>query len=175
MSLSERLSDPPEHWPSASALRQAAAEGTFVLLPDDVRDVDGTLTAFFRTDAQALRVRAATAGLRPILLTPEGAEVAGYSEYAADWVLPVVLTAVLSIPAGVVADVIHDSIANKSGPPPSVRYREAVVDGDKVRLREVEGPADEIERLLRDRGATMQLPPLSPLPPSALRSAEDNP
>src|SRR4051794_5452648 len=85
----ERLIDPPEHWPSADALRAAASEDSFVLLPDDLRRVDGTLTAFFRTDAQALRVRAAAAGLRPLLLKPDEAQVAGYTEYAADWVLPV--------------------------------------------------------------------------------------
>jgi hypothetical protein len=177
VSLTERLTDPPEHWPSADVLRKATTEGSFVLLPDDVRDVDGTLTAFFRTDAQALRVRASNAGLKPVLLAPDGAEVAGYSEYAADWVLPVVVTAALSIPSAVVADVIHDGIANKpesGGAAPTVRYREAVVDGDRVRVREIEGPADEVERLLRERGAQMKLPPLSPVPPP-LPSADDKP
>src|SRR4051794_9799060 len=111
MGLTERLSAPPDHWPPASALRQAATEGTLVILPEDVRTVDGTMTAFFRTDAQTLRVRASTAGLEPILLAPNGAELAGYSEYAADWVLPVIVAAALTIPANVVADEIHDAIA----------------------------------------------------------------
>lgn len=167
MSLTERVIDPPAHWPSADELRRAAAQGTLVLLPDDVREIDGNLTAFFRTDAQALRVRASTAGLKSVLLSPDGAERAGYSEYAADWVLPVVVGVALSVPGAVVADVIHDAIANNpdpQAPAPIVRFREAVVDGDSVRLREVEGPADEVERLLRDCDASSQVPPLTPVP-----------
>jgi hypothetical protein len=171
MTVTERLIDPPAHWPDTDALRAAASEDSFVLLPDDLRRVDGKLTAFFRTDAQALRVRAAAAGLRPVLLKPDDAQVAGYSEYAADWVLPVIVAAALTVPMNVLADVIHDEISNKPNTTATiVRYREVVLDGDRAQLREIEGPAADIERLLRERGGTAKYPSAElkrhqPLPP----------
>jgi hypothetical protein len=155
VSLSDRTIDPPEHWPSAEELDRAATGDVLVILPEEIGNDDGTLTAFFRSDAQELRVRARQAGLTPLLLAPEGAEVAAYSEFTADWVLPVVVAAGLAIPTGVVTALVHDRIDTPSHEhvaPPIVRYREAVIDHGRVRLREIEGPADEVERLLRERG-----------------------
>src|SRR5437588_208028 len=115
MSVSERELDPPEHWPSAVELGRAAGGDTLVILPEEVAEVDGTLTAFFSTETQALRVKAKHAGFEPLLLAPEGAAVAGHSEYAADWILPVIVTSALAFPsalgANIAADLIHDRIA----------------------------------------------------------------
>lgn len=182
MSITERSVDAPDHWPAPEALERAAERDVIVILPEQVDDPDGILTAFFRADAQELRVRAAEAGFGAVLLAPDGAELAGFSELAADWVLPVVLSAALTIPSTVVADMIYDHIAN-GGPDAAahvVRYREAVVEQGKVKVREFEGPADEIARLLsarRQDGAeikqattgdevTRTLPPLTDRPSS---------
>jgi hypothetical protein len=161
VATTERIVDAPDHWPVAEELERRASGDVLVILPEEVGEVDGKLTAFFRPEAQALRAKAMQAGLTPLMLAPEGAEVAGYSEFAADWVLPVIVAASLAIPAQIVADVLVDRIAEAGhgpGAPLIVRYREAVTDQKRVCVREIEGPAQEVERLLRERGVTLRLP-----------------
>lgn len=171
--MSERVLDPPEHWPTAEELNRAVSPDTLVILPEEVAEVDGTLTAFFATEAQALRVKAKEAGLEPLLLAPPGAAVAGHSEYAADWILPAVVTAALAFPSGlaanVAADLIHDRMAGAASPtsvPAIVCYQEARIEADgRMQLHRTEGPAEELEKFLRESGIGA-VSKLTPRPPS---------
>lgn len=153
MSVAERLVDPPRHWPSAETLLREVAGGALLILPEEIAEPRGTLTAFFRVDAQELRVRAEEAGMDARLLAPGGADLAGFSEFAADWVLPVLVASVLTVPSTVAAEMIYDHINKSRGEAASrvVLYREAVISDGRVRLRELEGPAEEVARLLRER------------------------
>ena len=167
MSVTERDIEPPVHWPSADELQELTSGARLVMLPDRVDQRPGErTTASFPPLAQALRVNAARAGLTPVLYAPAGAEPVMYSEYTADWVLPVLVTAALAVPGQVAAEVIADHIAGDNtsqGASPTVLYREAVIEDGEVRLREIAGPAREVEQLLRERTVTRQPPPLQPL------------
>ena len=168
MAVTEELLDPPDHWPSADEIASAAASNELVLLPDRLTERDGVVAAAFRGEAQALRVRAQASGHSVLLLAPEGAELAVYSEHAADWVLPVVVAAALAIPGNLVADLLHDAVREartQQTSLPVVKVREAVVTEDRVKLREIEGPADEVAKFLEERrpadssGGSQQGPP----------------
>lgn len=161
-------------WPDAAALKSAISTGSLVILPDRITASDGALAAFYRPDAQELRVRAAAAGYETVLWAPEGSERGMYQESAADWILPVVVAAVLAIPGQLAADMIEQMIQHKPPDVPHaiIRYREVIVDGDELRLRELEGPANELVPLLRKRNdgshnrpKVAELPQLSRKPP----------
>jgi hypothetical protein len=171
VSVSERVVDPPDHWPTAVDIGRVVASGAVALLPDRVDERDGRLLASFRPEAQALRVRTKSVGLDAILLMPPGAEAVVYSEYTADWILPVLIAAALTVPANLAADLIHDRIgpeSQKGVTLPTVRYREAIIEHGRVRVYEAEGPANEVERLLRARveRAKEAGPGLPPEPPA---------
>jgi hypothetical protein len=128
----------------------AGREGTLVLLPDTLSQVDGQMVAGFREGAQALRVRAKQGGVPVEVVVPEGARPGHYAEHAADWVLPLVL----GVPTATVAQLIATEVQRwidewrEQGRSrmPTLRYREAVVDEatQKTTVRELEGPADEV-------------------------------
>ncbi len=153
MSVEERTVDAPESWPDIATLRDLGKDGRVVLLPDQITSVNGAVTAAFRDDAQALRVAARRAGLEVTMSMPDGAVASVWREHDATWVVPFVL----SIPVGVAANLVANEIqrkldhlkANRGGlPMPTVRYREVTIEADKARLREIEGPADEVVQLL---------------------------
>lgn len=172
MPLQESVRDTPNHWPVTEEIEAAAAAGGLIILPDRIDTAGERRVAAFRGDAQELRVRAKQKGLEAQLLAPADAELAVYSEHAADWVLPVVVSAVLAVPSALVADMLHDRIADAGEAKitmPEVRYREAYVEDGQMRLREIEGPADELLQLLRQRDDHLPVhdtyPGLSPTPP----------
>jgi hypothetical protein len=169
--------DAPVHWPTVAELEQVATDGTVIMLPDRLENDADRLVAAFRLDAQGLRVAAKEAGLVPILLAPPGAELAMYTENAADWILPVIVAFVLAVPGQIGATLAADWIEGQIPQHPTaqtVLYREAVVEHGTLRLYEVEGAPGEVVRLLRARDlapqSSPQQPPhsLSPTPPDHL-------
>ena len=125
-------------------------EGSLVLLPDTLSEVNGQMVAGFRAGAQALRVRAKQSGVPSEVVVPEGARAGHYAEHGADWVLPIVL----GVPAATVAQLIAGEIQRwlddwrEEGRSriPTLRYREIVSDAatQQPTVRELEGPADEV-------------------------------
>jgi len=96
----------PAFWPPASELSARSGGDTLVFLPDDVRDLDGQLTASFRESAQNLSVRARSEGIEVEFVSPADATRGMYRERAADWVLPWIL----SLPTGVAIGLVVNEI-----------------------------------------------------------------
>lgn len=125
--------------------------------PDSLASVDGETVAGFRPETQPLRVAAQAHGVNVELVVPDGAKAGQYTEHAADWVLPLVL----SIPAQVSADLFVSYLRARlqgwrdagESRTPTVRYRELFIDGGtgSVRQREIEGPADGVLEWLEIR------------------------
>lgn len=157
--LEERTSPADDSMPSAAELEAALGENVLVLLPEQVTKAKGELFASFREDAQSLRVHGAEAGLDVRLHAPPGARLGVYREHAADWVLPL-----LAFAAGGANNVVWNLVANEiqrrldhwrqggSGHEPVVRVREAVIEKERVYVRAVEGPAEEMIDWLREDG-----------------------
>jgi hypothetical protein len=168
---------PAEHLPPAAALAKLVAEDRLVLLPDQVIEVGDERIAGFRPESKALRVDALDARLEVDLVVPAGARAGEYTEHAADWVLPLIL----SVPGGAIGTLVANEIqrrldawraARKQAPTPTARFREVVIDQDLQTLRqiEIEGPADELAEWLRSRS------PGEPVPAAAeLSEANDVP
>ncbi len=154
--LEERRIPADEALPSATELDAALGENVLVLLPEQVTKANGELFASFREDAQGLRVHGAEAGLDVRLHTPPGARLGVYREHAADWVLPL-----LAFACGAANNVVWNLVANEiqrrldhwreggSGPAPVVRYRETVIEKERMYVREIDGPAEEMVTWLR--------------------------
>ncbi len=157
MALLEKSHDAPTHLPSADELLTMRRSGALVLFPDEVSSVEGQPVAGFREGTQELRVGAKRIGLDVELVVPEGAKPGHYSEHAADWVLPLVL----SMPTAVVATLIANQLQvwidrwrdTGASRMPIARYREVVIDETQGRtaIKEIEGPADEILAWVRER------------------------
>ncbi len=157
MPLLENLHAAPAHLPSLDELETMRRSGSLVLFPDVISSVDGQLVAGFRDGTQELRVGAKRIGLDVELVVPEGAKPGHYSEHAADWVLPLVL----SMPTAVVATLIANQLQvwidgwrdQGAARMPTARYREVVIDEVRGRtaIKEIEGPADEIVGWVRER------------------------
>jgi hypothetical protein len=122
------------------------------------------------------RVDAIEAGLDVELVVPSDARAGEYSEHAADWVLPLML----SVPGGAVAALVANEIqrrldawraARKEARTPIARYREVVLDQDRQTMRqiEIEGPADELAEWLRGRSLA------EPTPTAELPDERDDP
>jgi hypothetical protein len=142
----------PEDWPTAQELQALGASADIVILPDRVDpDPDGTPVAAFREEAQALRVDALGQGLTVRMVVPPGGRSAVYIERAADWVLPVLLAVPLPVVVNLLSNRIQRWIDERGddAPLPTLHYREARINAGDVRLREIEGPADEVIELLR--------------------------
>lgn len=135
-----------------------------VLYPDRVSPIGDDLVAGFRDDAQELRVAAIDAGIPVDVALPDGTRAGQYTEHAADWVL-----SLIAVPTSVVATLVATSLQRRldawqkqrSGTPPTVRYREVVSKNDgQTIIREIEGPASEvIEWLREERGGRPELGP----------------
>lgn len=152
MPVTERWNSPPDGWPPASELEGLRARADLVLLPDRVeRSSEGTVIAAFREDAQAFRVDAIQEGLTVELSRPPNSQVAAYREHAAEWVLPFLLGIPTSVVTVLVANRLQRWLDSRrtARVVPTVRYREARLDGGEVRVRELEGPADEVISFLR--------------------------
>jgi hypothetical protein len=181
MGIVERTLDAPEHWPTMEELERVATDGTVIMLPDRLEETDGQLVAAFRLDAQGMRVAATEAGLTPILYAPAGAELAMYTENAADWVLPVIVAAVLAFPGQIGATLAADWIEAQMHQQPTAQtviYREAIVQQGSLKLYEIEGAPGDVTQLLRSRGQKgapqqplaeeLSVQPLSKTPPDQL-------
>lgn len=96
---------------------------------------------------------AAEVGVYVTVATPEGAVAGAYAEHAADWVLPLVLSVPVNVVSNLVYDLLKDWLGRRAEGEriPTARFRELIVEGDKVIQRELEGPADEIMQWLCDR------------------------
>lgn len=157
MAVSEQTIEAPPAWPEAAVLVQLAAAADVVILPDRVETIDGVTRVSFRDDAQALRVVAQEQGLNAVVALPAGAKPALYREHDASLVLSGLLGLASGITSGLATHYIQRFIdrfratEGDTKPLPTVRYREALVDGDTVKAREIVGPADEVARLLRQR------------------------
>lgn len=151
--VTERYREPPPGWPSAADLTSRSRGVGVFLLPEDVRDLGQEgLVAPFRVQAQELRVLAQESGLRAELVVPEGARPTVYSEHAADWVLPVVFSVPATVAANLVSQWIWSRLLTRhdESSMPTLRYREAQLDGDRIRVREIDGPADAVRAILLD-------------------------
>ena len=150
MAVRETYSEVPSILDELGGLDELASDG-LVILPERVIRADAGTVATFRADAQELRVRAAERGLVARLAAPDGASLAVYREHAADWVLPLLLGVPASVIASLVADIIGRRLKSEKpdGPVPTVRFRQVDVGPDGARLREIEGPADEVVEALR--------------------------
>ena len=130
-----------------------------MLLPDTLSPVDDQLVAGFRDRSQELRVRAKQQGLAVEVYLPQGARAGYYAEHAADWVLPLIL----GVPAATLADLLAGEIRlwistwrdEGRSRTPMLRYREVVIDErtQTTKVREVEGPADEVADWIARRPA----------------------
>jgi hypothetical protein len=150
--VTEQWGQPPEGWPTARELETLRRSADLVLLPDRVeRKGDGTVVAAFREDAQAFRVDALRKGLTVELARPPDSRLAAYREHAADWILPFVLGVPTSVITGLVINRLQRWLDERgdADATPTVRYREARLVEGEVRVREVEGPADEVIALLQ--------------------------
>lgn len=149
--------DPPSGWPDASVLSSMSTEDRLVLLPDRIEELNGQLRASYRDDAQALRVAAQRVGMEVVFGAPEGAKPATYREHDAT----LVLSFVLSIPGGVIGTLLANEIqrhldrwrSEKTDDVAQlkVRAREVVIEAGRTKVREIEGPAEEVVALLRER------------------------
>lgn len=150
MTITERTVDPPSGWPDASVLLNLAAGDRLVLLPDRIEEFNGELRASYRDDAQALRVAAQRAGMEVVFGAPESAKPATYREHDAT----LVLSFVLSIPGGLIGTLLaneiqrhldrwrnekRDDVAQLK-----VRAREVVIEAGRTKVREIEGPGEEV-------------------------------
>jgi hypothetical protein len=159
MAVKQTYSEAKEGWPTAEELPERLEAGKLMILPDQIDESNGELIAAFRRDAQEIRVTGKEAGLEIELYSPPGARLGVYEEHAADWILPAVASFPPSIAGTLVANLIQARIdagkANddKAQDMPVVRYRELDMDGDHTRLREIEGPADQVRDILRDRAS----------------------
>ncbi len=161
--LEERRYEPGASVPSAAELDAELGENVLVLLPEQVTERNGEVFASFREDAQALRVHGAEAGLEVRLYAPPGAHLGVYREHTADWVLPL-----LAFAAGMANNVLCNLVANEiqrhldrwreggSGREPIVRYREAVIEKDRIHVREIDGPATEMIAWLKEGGRELE-------------------
>ena len=150
----------PDHLRALPQLGGLVAPDRLVLLPDQLVERDGERIAGFRQDAQALRVRAMEAGIDVELVLPNGAKPGIYSEHDADWVLPLIL----SVPGGVIAVLVANELQRLldawreqrgASAQPTTRYRELVLsaDGSEAKVVEIEGPAEDVILVLRERAA----------------------
>jgi hypothetical protein len=158
--VSEQTSPVPAFWPSATDLAARADGGGLVFLPDDVREVDGQLTASFRESAQNPRLRAQSNDIPVEFVTPPDAQLGMYRERAAAWVLPWIL----SVPSGVVIGLIVnelqraiDRARSAKQAIPSVRFREVIIENGRTTARELSGSAEELRDLLASRLAERPL------------------
>ena len=170
MAIAEIVYDAPDDWPPIADLRAAIAGGCLAILPEQLSRADDGSIAAFRRETQTVRVYAKQAGVNPVLIHPEGAEVVSYQEHAADWVLPALAAAALVIPSNIAADLITNEII---GDPPhsavaTVRFQEVIIEDGRMRVRSLEGPADELVTVLRARVKSGVIPPLTDEPASGV-------
>jgi hypothetical protein len=154
VAISEQTIPVPDFWPGAGELLARSREDGLVLLPDDVRDLDGRLTASFRESAQNLSVRARSEGVAVEFVTPPGAERGMYRERAADWVLPWIVSIPTGVAIGLIVNEIQrviDGARAAKQALPTIRYREVVIEDGRTTARELAGPADEIGEMLSRR------------------------
>jgi hypothetical protein len=152
MAVTEKTGPAPEYLRS---LVTSAPDKGLVLYPDQISTVGDDQVAGFRPDAQALRIAALEQGVAVEIVTPDGARKGVYDEHAADWVLPL-----LEIPSGVVSGLLVIYLekrlkswkASHGERSPTVRYRELEAsEGDtSLRIREIEGPCEEVMEWLRE-------------------------
>ena len=167
MEVHERWTERGQGWPTADELAQRAFGTDLLILPDLVEvKADGTTIASFREEAQAFRVDALRAGLTVDLVAPDGSERAAYREHAADWVLPVLLAGPVPVVVTLITNRIQRWMDDRAegDPVPTVRYREAHIEDGKIRVRELEGLADEVAKMLLQQSSA-----------SVLESADDQP
>lgn len=171
VSLERSEREPGEHLPPAAELAKLVGEDRLVLLPDQVVAAGDERIAGFRPESKALRVDALDAGLEVDLVVPAGARAGEYSEHAADWVLPLIL----SVPGSAIGILVANEIqrrldawraARKAAPTPIARFREVVIDQDQRTMRqiEIEGPADDLAEWLRSRSLGEAIPAAADLP-----------
>jgi hypothetical protein len=156
MAVKQGYGQVDENWPTAAELSGRFGDGKIAVLPDRVEESGEEVIAAFRRDTQELRVSGQEAGLEVELVSPAGARLGIYEEHAADWILPTIASFPLSIAGTLVANMLQARIdTRKAGGEeqamPVVRYQEVEIDGERTRLREIEGPADEVRDLLRQR------------------------
>lgn len=158
MAVRKTVHPAPEHLDTAELISRRR-DDALVLLPDTLSPVDGQMVAGFRQGAQALRVHAKQEGVPVEVVVPQGARPGHYAEHTADWVLPLIL----GVPAATVGQLIAHEIqrwidewrAQGRSRMPTLRYREVLVDEatQKARVRELEGPADEVADWIARRPA----------------------
>lgn len=154
MAISEQTIPVPDFWPGVADLLARSGADSLVLLPDDVRELDGQLTASFRESAQNLSVRARSEGLAVEFVTPPGAERGMYRERAADWVLPWILRIPTGVAIGLIVNEIQRVIDGARAAKqafPTIRFREVVIEEGRTTARELTGPADEMREILSQR------------------------
>lgn len=173
MAVTERWVDPSEAWPPADELAELAAGADLLLLPDRVdTKPDGTTIASFREEAQAFRVNAMREGIAVEMVRPEGSTLAAYREHAAEWILPALLAGPIPIVINLISNHIQRWIDDRAEGDrmPNLRYREAHLESGSVRVRELEGPADEVLKVLQGERAALEQTGPHPRDPEAPES-----
>ena len=150
MAVKETYREPNDLWPSVEELGETER---IVILPDQVEKTAGELTAGFRPDAQELRVNAKERGIEVELYAPAEARLGVYEEHAADWVLPVLISFPESIACGLIVNLIQarlDAWRNAGSPPPEPEMRCGLleIEEGKLRVHDLEGPAEEVREIL---------------------------
>lgn len=159
MAIEEQTVPVPDFWPDASTLSRLAGPEVLVLLPDDVRELDGQVTASYRETAQNLSISARDQGSAVEFVSPPGAARGMYRERSADWVLPWILSIPTGIAIGLIVNEIQRTIDRGRAAKqalPTVRFREVIVEEGRTTARELTGPADEMRELLLARLETGQ-------------------
>ena len=154
MPISEQTIRVPDFWPSVRDLSARSRAESLVLLPDDVGELDGQLTASFRESAQNLAVRARSEGVAVEFVTPPGAERGMYRERTADWVLPWILSIPTGVAIGLIVNEIQraiDAARAAKQALPTIRFREVVIEEGRTTAHELTGPADEVRDMLSRR------------------------
>jgi hypothetical protein len=151
MAVTEKTGPAPQYLQSLGT--RAPSDG-LVLYPDQISTVGDDQVAGFRPDAQALRVAALKQEIPVEIVTPDGTRKGVYDEHAADWVLPL-----LEVPSGVAAALVANYLQKRLDDwrvhhgkrSPTARYRELEAsEGDiSLRIREIEGPCEEVIDWLR--------------------------
>lgn len=153
MAVKEGFSRPAKSWPSVAELVEGNER--VVILPAQVENRNGEVIAGFRPDAQELRVNGASEGIEVELYAPDGARLGVYREHAADWILPTVLGIPISLATQLLANLIQSRIdawreRGATGPEPEVRCGLAEIEDGNLRVRDLEGPAEEVRDILRE-------------------------
>jgi hypothetical protein len=109
--------------------------------------------ASFRPAAKEIKQSLERHGLQVVFAVEPGISPTVYVEHDAAWVLPIILSLPIGTVSAAVGNIISDLIM-RSARNRTVVYREAILTpSGKLSVREIEGPAEDVAKVLRQRSA----------------------